>query len=102
MNEGMKINKTDTTFEIVLSQDLGSYQIGLDQNESHILKQHSYQTKGVEAPIVFMMSPISGGCYRYYYDAKRFHNWISIDDEHYMVEMLTRELLKKCYGCPMF
>eukprot|EP00472_Partenskyella_glossopodia_P002155 CAMPEP_0197527554 /NCGR_PEP_ID=MMETSP1318-20131121/22117_1 /TAXON_ID=552666 /ORGANISM="Partenskyella glossopodia, Strain RCC365" /LENGTH=78 /DNA_ID=CAMNT_0043082273 /DNA_START=170 /DNA_END=403 /DNA_ORIENTATION=- len=41
---------------------------------------------------VQMFSPISGQMYTYRYD-KGTSEWISVDDGHLMVELLTRELL---------
>lgn len=79
-------------------ENLGLYHFERDPNEAYVLRTHPHVT----GPIVYMTSPISGGVFKYFYDAKRLQQWVSIDDEHYMVEILTREILKKCYGYPQF
>lgn len=98
-NPGMTITVDKDVFELDLGQENGVYHFERDPNENFLIsKTHTHAI----APIVYMTSPITGNIHRYYYDNKRLHNWISIDDEHYLVELMTRELLKKCYGYPMF
>ena len=97
-NPGMSVTTENDVYELDLGRELGVYHFERDPNEDFLLKTHSQAV----APIVYMMSPISGNVYRYFYDSKRLQQWVSVEDEHYMVEMITRELLKKCYGYPMF
>jgi hypothetical protein len=97
-NPRMSITTEKDVYEVDLGPDLGVYHFERDANEDYLLRIHSH----IVAPIVYMASPISGTVHRYYYDKKRLNDWISIDDEHYLVELMTRELLKKCYGYPMF
>lgn len=97
-NPGMQITTDGDVYECDFGQDIGIYHFTRSSNEEFLKRQN----REIDSPIMVMMSPISGNAYQYYYDKKRFNQWISIDDEHYMVELLTRELLKKCYGYPMF
>jgi frataxin-like iron-binding protein CyaY len=99
-NPGMSISINGDTFELNLPNELGTYIFGRDSSEDVLIKK---KPNLLQPPIVFMMSPISGNCFRYQYETKRFNEWVSIEnDEHYLVEILTRELLKKMYGFPQF
>mmetsp|Transcript_19430 Transcript_19430/g.27362 ORF Transcript_19430/g.27362 Transcript_19430/m.27362 type:complete len:100 (+) Transcript_19430:35-334(+) len=48
-----------------------------------------------------MFSPISTNVYYYTYDESKLE-WVNVNDGHYMVELLTRELLTSCSGLPEF
>eukprot|EP00466_Bigelowiella_natans_P015339 jgi/Bigna1/63105/fgenesh1_kg.47_\ len=48
-----------------------------------------------------MFSPISANVYYYNYDESK-QEWVNVNDGHYLVELLTRELLTSCSGLPEF
>lgn len=48
-----------------------------------------------------MFSPVSTAVYSYSFD-KGNDAWVSDDDGHLLVELLTRELMSSCSGFPDF
>jgi len=63
-----------------------------DLNDSS--QQNAYQC-------VRMFSPISALSYDYIY-SPNYQQWCNVHDNHFLIELLTREILKECKSVPNF
>mgnify|MGYP000843939326 CR=1 FL=1 len=88
-NDGMVVKVENSTLTCDLGRDLGSYTLMVDP----VLSKPN-------RPVVVLMSPISGGVWKYKQGAEG--QWVSLEDGHFLVELWARELITKCYGYPMF
>mmetsp|Transcript_29045 Transcript_29045/g.54354 ORF Transcript_29045/g.54354 Transcript_29045/m.54354 type:complete len:112 (-) Transcript_29045:104-439(-) len=82
MNEGFQIEKSGESMSVTIGPP-GSYMFQMDSKK-----------KGIQ-----MFSPISTTLYTYKFD-ENSQQWISEQDGHLMIELLTRELLQSCSGLP--
>ena len=57
-------------------------------------------TQDVDAGIVLVRTP-SRGPFRYRYDWK-VEQWVDITDGHFLLDLLTRDLVYNCNGFPTF
>lgn len=97
-NPGMTITvPTNDSMEVFIPGFNGSYFFQPDQNPRPKLASNPRAAE----PLITMISPHSGAVYSYYHDDQR-EAWVCVDDEHFLQELLTRELLKTCYGYPQF
>ncbi|GAB5366490.1 hypothetical protein AAMO2058_001148000 [Amorphochlora amoebiformis] len=82
MNDGFEIAKEELRMTVTIGAP-GSYIFTPDEKKKNIQ----------------MFSPISGNVYTYKFDEKS-EQWANVNDGHYMIELLTRELMGACSGLP--
>lgn len=96
-NPGMKLTINNDEMEIFIPGFQGAYFLQADGNYESKLRSNPR----AQLPLVMMISPYNGGAYSYFYD-NLLNGWVSVDDGHFLQELMTRELLKVCYGYPHF
>mmetsp|Transcript_9712 Transcript_9712/g.23890 ORF Transcript_9712/g.23890 Transcript_9712/m.23890 type:complete len:169 (-) Transcript_9712:162-668(-) len=84
MNTGFEIDQRDNALDVTIGA-AGTYTFNKEAGKKRLQ----------------MFSPVSLAVYTYKYDEKSL-DWISEDDGHHLIELLTRELLTSCAGVPEF
>jgi frataxin-like iron-binding protein CyaY len=82
VNRDFDLRVDSDRLSLTLSPSIGSYELSIDRPNQRLI----------------LFSP-SSGIFKYEWST-RHESWVNETDEHFLVELLVRELLKHCQGVP--
>jgi frataxin-like iron-binding protein CyaY len=82
VNRDFDLRVDSDRLSLTLAPTVGSYELSVDRPNQRLI----------------LFSP-SSGVFKYEWSA-RHEAWVNESDEHFLVELLVRELLKHCQGVP--